>query len=120
VCDGKHDTEAGCQTIVEAEVLGRTREEAVANAALVVEVVDAYAMKPTGTHRRMAEECWRLLKAFLPIDTLSPEWVQDIDAAAVNLLEMACDSAAEAARAQEKAKRPLGPGALKHPTGFGT
>jgi hypothetical protein len=34
-CDGRHDTEDGCRTLVEAEIIGVPRPEAEANAKLI-------------------------------------------------------------------------------------
>ncbi len=35
VCDGAHDSDAGCRTIAEAEIIGVPRPEALANARLI-------------------------------------------------------------------------------------
>lgn len=42
-CDGRHDTEEGCHTIVEAEIIGVPRPEAEANAILIAAAPDLLA-----------------------------------------------------------------------------
>lgn len=42
VCDGRHDSEEGCQTILEAEIIGVDRETAEANAVLGAAARDLY------------------------------------------------------------------------------
>ena len=45
-------------------------------------------------HRKMAEDCWRLIKTLLDTEVK----LHELDGAAVTLIEMACDSAAESQR----------------------
>lgn len=45
-----------------------------------------------GVHTKMAADCWRMIKALGSTDD------EDLDAAAITLIEMACDSAMESAR----------------------
>ena len=49
-------------------------------------------------HRKMAEDCWRLIKALADKELSYVDDLDDVDDAAVNLIEMACDSAAESQR----------------------
>ena len=46
-----------------------------------------------GRHEQMARDCWQLIKALGEF-----EMDADLNAAALNLIEMACDSAAESER----------------------
>lgn len=43
ICEPDHSQERGCQPIAEAEILGRQREEAEANAAFIVRAVNNHA-----------------------------------------------------------------------------
>lgn len=60
----------------------------------------------TRPHQQAAENCWRLILALAEPEEGTPQWlnytvrghVEDIDNAAINLIEMACDCAAEAQR----------------------
>lgn len=49
-------------------------------------------MKREGIHRDVAESCWRMIKALAVVTDADEEAEQ----CAINLIEMACDSAAEA------------------------
>jgi hypothetical protein len=49
-------------------------------------------MKREGIHRDVAESCWRMIKALAVVIDADEEAEQ----CAINLIEMACDSAAEA------------------------
>lgn len=49
-----------------------------------------------GVHTKMAEDCWHMIKALGSTDGGPPD--EDLDAAAITLIEMACDSAMESAR----------------------
>lgn len=54
-----------------------------------------------GVHTKMAEDCWHMIKALGSTDVGTPMKLrrdEDLDAAAITLIEMACDSAAESAR----------------------
>jgi hypothetical protein len=53
-----------------------------------------------GEHRAVAVDVWNLIKALCSTEFGTPmalKELDDLDAAAINLIEMACDSAAEAA-----------------------
>ncbi len=43
ICQPDHSTERGCLPVAEAEILGRDREEAEANAAFIVRAVNNHA-----------------------------------------------------------------------------
>lgn len=52
-------------------------------------------------HRKLAESCWRMIKALASgegFHEIGQFTLDDLDAAAINLIEMACDSAAESQR----------------------
>ena len=78
------------------------------------------------THRTMAEDCWRLIKALAATEDGDRTCcflldVDDVDGAAVTLIEMACDSAAESQRlADGHPPKSLTAKDFRHPTGFGT
>lgn len=52
-----------------------------------------------GEHRALAMNVWLLLKSLMGEDLhVPPAQAAELDAAALNLIEMACDSAAESQR----------------------
>lgn len=48
-------------------------------------------------HRQLAVDCWRLIQA-LGATRITASGKENIDEAAIKLIEMACDSAAESQR----------------------
>jgi hypothetical protein len=51
------------------------------------------------THRKMAQDCWRLIKGMVDsVDESDLALFNELDDAAINVIEMACDSAAESQR----------------------
>ena len=64
ICDGRHESTTGCQTITEAEVLNIAHQQAVDNAARVVACINSCA----GLNPAAYRECVAALKSINLLD----------------------------------------------------